>query len=77
LSYHEQREWDAIEENILKSETMLASYQTSLEDPAIVCNAAALQERLGAMETAREEVERLYERWAELESKQAGVSSLI
>jgi ATP-binding cassette subfamily F protein uup len=77
LSYHEQREWDAIEENVLKAEMMLASCQTSLEDPAVVCNAAALQERLGAMETAREEVERLYQRWAELESKQAGVSSLI
>jgi ATP-binding cassette subfamily F protein uup len=77
LSYHEQRDLDAIEENILKAETMLAACQTSLEDPAVVCNAVALQERLGAMETARAEVERLYQRWAELESKQAGASSLL
>lgn len=77
LSYLEQREWNAIEGNILKAEAALTACRTSLEDPAVMSNASALQERLSTMETARAEVERLYQRWAELESKQAGTSSLV
>lgn len=35
-------------------------------DPSIATDAAALQERLQALEDARREVDRLYERWAGL-----------
>lgn len=70
LSHHEQREWEMIEENILQSEAVLAGCQAALEDPAVVSDAAALQDRLEALETARAEVERLYQRWVELENKQ-------
>ena len=77
LAHHEQREWDAIEDNILRAEATLAACQTALEDPAVISNAAALQERLDAIEAARAEVERLYQRWIELEGKRAGASSLV
>jgi ATP-binding cassette subfamily F protein uup len=69
LAHHEQREWEA--------EATLAACQTALEDPAVISNASALQERLGAIEAARAEVERLYQRWVDLEGKQAGASSLV
>jgi ATP-binding cassette subfamily F protein uup len=77
LSHHEQREWGMIEENILQAEAMLAGCQAALEDPAVVSDAAALQDRLDSLEAAQAEVERLYERWAELEGKQARTTQIL
>ena len=45
----------------------------------VVSDAAALEERLGTLETARAEVERLYSRWSELEEmrvRSTGVQEL-
>jgi ATP-binding cassette subfamily F protein uup len=66
-----------IEENILQAEAMLAGCQAALEDPAVVSDAAALQDRLDSLEAAQAEVERLYERWAELEGKQARTTQIL
>jgi len=41
-----------------------------VEDPAVVSDPVALRERWAALEAATATVERLYERWAELEKKQ-------
>ncbi|HXO19451.1 MAG TPA: ABC transporter C-terminal domain-containing protein [Thermoanaerobaculia bacterium] len=54
----------------LLAETLLADRQRQAEDPAIVTDPAALNERYQALEAARLDVERLYARWAELEGKQ-------
>jgi len=70
LSYLEKREWEQMEEKILQAETLLADRQRQAEDPAIVTDPAALNERYQALEAARLDVERLYARWAELEGKQ-------
>jgi ATP-binding cassette subfamily F protein uup len=71
LSYHEQREWDGMEQAILAAEETLEARQREAEDPAIASDPTALQERYAALEAARVEVDRLYARWADLEAKQA------
>ncbi len=69
LSYLEQREWDAMEETVLAAEERLAGAHRTAEDPSIAADAAALQERFAALTAAQAEVDRLYARWSELESK--------
>src|SRR6266566_1360203 len=69
LGYREQREWDGMEQAILDAEGAVAARQREAEDPAIVSDPTALQERYAALDAARAEVDRLYARWAELEDK--------
>jgi ATP-binding cassette subfamily F protein uup len=71
LAYHEQREWEGMEQAILAAEGVAEACQRAADDPTIATDAAALQGRHAALATARAEVARLYARWAELESKQA------
>jgi ABC transport system ATP-binding/permease protein len=71
LTYREKAEWDQMETRILEAEDRLAAAQQAVEDPAVATDPAALQERCNVLEAARQEVERLYARWAELEAKQA------
>ncbi len=69
LSYKDKMEWEQIEGKILEAEDALAAAQRAVEDPAVATNSAQLQARCEALEKARQEVERLYARWAELEEK--------
>lgn len=69
LSYLEQREWDAMETAVLEAEERLDEARRRAEDPAIAADASALQERFAGLAAAQAEVDRLYERWAELEQK--------
>jgi len=69
LGYREQREWDGMEQAILDAEGAVEARQREAEDPAIVSDPTALQQRYAALEAARAEVDRLYARWAELEDK--------
>ena len=71
LSYREHKEWGMIEESILKAEEEVAACQAAMHDPAVVSDAAALQDRSQALVDAQAEVERLYARWAELDEKRA------
>ena len=68
LSYRDEREWERIEETIMKAEEALMACQTAAGDPAIVSDAQALSTRYAALESAQTEVNRLYARWAELEA---------
>jgi ATP-binding cassette subfamily F protein uup len=70
LSYPEQREWAQMERAILEAEAGLEACRAAADDPAIAAEAAALHERYTALQTAQEQVDRLYARWAELEAKQ-------
>jgi ABC transport system ATP-binding/permease protein len=70
LSYRERIEWDGMEAAILAAESVLAAATEAAHDPAIASNATALHEAVLGMEAARAEVERLCDRWAELETKQ-------
>ena len=69
LSYLEQREFDSMEETLLNAEEKLATAQACAHDPAISADADALQIRFAELASAQAEVDRLYARWAELESK--------
>jgi ATP-binding cassette subfamily F protein uup len=69
LTYLEQQEWEGMEERILDAEARLGEAESRAHDPAIATDAAALQERMQALDEARREVDRLYERWAELEAR--------
>ncbi|HEX4961343.1 MAG TPA: ABC-F family ATP-binding cassette domain-containing protein [Thermoanaerobaculia bacterium] len=70
LTYREKQEWEQMEGKILEAEESLTAAQEAVEDPAVASDPKALQDRCAVLETARQEVERLYARWAELEEKQ-------
>ncbi len=67
LSYHEQREWDAMEQNILEAEQELAVWEAKIQESA--SDPEPLMEACRSAEAARARVEALYARWAELEKK--------
>ena len=69
LSYLEQREFDGLEEKVLEAETAAEEARQQAEDPELASDAARLQEACEALDEAQREVDRLYERWAELEAK--------
>ncbi len=69
LSYREQQEWERMEAAILAAEEALARSQAAVDDPAAARDAALLNQRCAALDAARTEVERLYERWSALEAK--------
>jgi ATP-binding cassette subfamily F protein uup len=69
LSYMEQREWDQIESLIHEAESRLAKLHRDLDDPVVTSDPRRLQECYAQLEPSQAEVDRLYERWAELEAK--------
>ncbi|MGE0172584.1 MAG: ABC-F family ATP-binding cassette domain-containing protein [Oligoflexales bacterium] len=69
LSYMEQREFDQMESAIVSAEGELAAAQSVLDDPGIATQSARLLEATKSLQNAQEKVERLYARWADLESK--------
>jgi ATP-binding cassette subfamily F protein uup len=69
LGYLEQRELDGLEEKISAAEERASEAQALMESPSIAANAVLLQERCQALDDAQKEVDRLYERWAELDEK--------
>jgi ATP-binding cassette subfamily F protein uup len=71
LTYLEQREWDGLEAKILAAEERVAQARRQAEDPVIATDAGTLQRRHETLAEALEEVDRLYARWAELESKRS------
>lgn len=70
LSYKHQREWDAMEEQILLAEQDLAACQARVEDPAIAVDSVKLNRAFEDLKSAQAQVEKLYERWSELEAMQ-------
>ncbi len=71
LSYNEAREWEQIEARIHTAETTLEASRKQLELSEIVSDPARLTEAAAEIEKAQAEVDRLYDRWAELEAKRA------
>ncbi|HVU53204.1 MAG TPA: ABC-F family ATP-binding cassette domain-containing protein [Polyangia bacterium] len=68
LSYQLQREWDGIEARIAEAEAQLAALEAEARRPDVVSDHARLV-ALDVQATAvRAEVDRLYARWAELET---------
>ena len=69
LSYLEQREYEQIEQRIAGAEARLAAAQQALQAPATVSDPRRLEAAWQAVREAQEDVDRLYARWEELESK--------
>jgi ATP-binding cassette subfamily F protein uup len=69
LSYLEQREWDSMEEKILRAEEELDARQRELQEAA--ADASRVVDVYERMQEARRRVDELYARWAELEGKVA------
>jgi len=70
LSYKLQRELDGMESAILEAEAEVESLQAQASDPAVIADHARLAAVCEALGRAQQEVDRLYARWAELESMQ-------
>ncbi len=70
LSYLEAREYEGIEQRIAEAEEILKKRQRAAEDPAIASDAVRLLEVHQQLEEAQTALDRLYERWHELEEKQ-------
>ncbi|MBV9505754.1 MAG: ABC-F family ATP-binding cassette domain-containing protein [Acidobacteriia bacterium] len=70
LSYLEQREWDAMESNILAAEEAVAAWQHQIQENS--SDAKRLHEAYESLQLAQVRVENLYARWAELEAKLSG-----
>lgn len=68
LSYMDQREYDTIEEKILAHEERLEELQTLLADPKTVGDHERVESYWQEQQRVQQEVERLYDRWQELEA---------
>lgn len=71
LSYLEQREFDQMEERIFSLETRMEEIRDAMSDPAIACDASKLEPLYTELGELERETDRLFERWAALESKSA------
>ena len=69
LSYLESREWDTMEDRIATAEAHLEDQRVLLQAPEVVSDGARLHEVYEEMLRAQAVVDKLYERWAELEAK--------
>jgi ATP-binding cassette subfamily F protein uup len=73
LSYREQRELEGIEAAIELAETRQGELEATLADPTLYATRGGeVPGLVTALEATRAEVERLYERWQELERVKAG-----
>ena len=69
LSYLESREYEQIESRIGEAESELAAAHRELESPEVVSDPRRLSQAYEKLQRVQAEADRLYERWAELESK--------
>ena len=72
LSYLEVRELELIEERIAEADKNLEARRAALEDPAVTADPPRLKAACIEMDQAQNALDRLYERWAELERKKGG-----
>lgn len=72
LSFKETRELETIEAEILNAEEKVQTLDTTLNDPSFyITRSTEAPALLAQLETARQEVSRLYARWEELEAIKA------
>jgi ABC transport system ATP-binding/permease protein len=72
LSYLEQREWDSMEERIAAAEALLEAKNVELHSPEVVADGKRLEQCYQDMSQLQAEVDRLYERWSDLEAALLG-----
>jgi ATP-binding cassette subfamily F protein uup len=70
LGYKEKLELESIEQSIEKADARVVELQTTLNDPATYRDRSTeIATLVSSLEAAKQEVERLYARWQELEAK--------
>ncbi len=70
LSYKDQREFDGMEDAILKAEARVSELETRASKPEVLADHEKLTATCHQLDEAHRDVRRLYERWAELEAMQ-------
>ena len=71
LTHNEAREFVSLEKQIAKAEQSLLASRTALENHEIASDASRLQIAFAEMELAQKTVDKLYERWSELERRKS------
>lgn len=69
LTYNEQRELAQMEANIEKAEAEVKRAEAAMADPAVIADHRRMDEVCRAMGEAQARIAMLYDRWAELESR--------
>lgn len=69
LSYKEKLEYEGMEQTILDTESQLEELQAQAQDPDILADPQKLSQVSAQMADVEEQIQKLYARWAELESK--------
>ena len=69
LSYMEQRELDGIEAKIHAAEAALATAEANAHDPKLTADWQKSHDLFAAVQAAQLQVQKLYERWEELEAR--------
>ncbi|MDH3330142.1 MAG: ABC-F family ATP-binding cassette domain-containing protein [Desulfobulbaceae bacterium] len=69
LSYMDQREYDGMEENILRAEEEEQELLQFMDDPATATDPEKLSECWAKLENIRRTIQEMYTRWDELEAK--------
>lgn len=72
LSYMDQREYDQMEELILAAEVRLDQVETLMASPEIVANPSELQKHWQEQQELQDKIDRLYDRWNELDARKQG-----
>ena len=71
LTYLETREWEQIEDQVMRAEETLEEKRRQLEQPDVVSDPRKLTTAVAELDAAQDAVDKLYARWAELEAKRA------
>ncbi|MHB8809503.1 MAG: ABC-F family ATP-binding cassette domain-containing protein [Desulfobulbaceae bacterium] len=72
LSYLDQREFDAMEEAISRAEEEEQAIKETMARPEVAADPVQVHDYWQRLETVRQTIERLYQRWDELEAKKSG-----
>jgi ATP-binding cassette subfamily F protein uup len=69
LSYKERRELEGMEQTIASCEAAIAEHERELTDPDVMNDHVRLRNACEQLESAHKQLEQLFARWQELESK--------
>ncbi len=72
LSFNESREFSTIEARIAEHEAQLHQAQAQMNEPEVMSDPKRLQSTYDSMMEIQKAIDELYERWSELEARQAG-----
>ncbi|MBT4643999.1 MAG: ABC-F family ATP-binding cassette domain-containing protein [Deltaproteobacteria bacterium] len=75
FSYKEQREWQSIEKEIMVAETEVEACQSEMLEPETTNDPERLRVCCDLLQSRQEEVERLYQRWEELDEIRQGFAT--